>query len=402
MIPERSSGGPLGARHSIGARELGFGDDVPYRAEAWEQVERGERSRATRWPRRSSTSPASRSETARATSTPGSGRVVLVLDPLDPPLERLRRGSASSRRAGAVPVRRRAHARRRHAVEVDAIGVSGRGGAGEERPHAAARPARACGSSARSPGAPLHKRPRHRSLLELRSDPRRRAALRRSSTFFLMAEHAHELDGRRRESRTSGCARGSSRRCSTAAPRSASTAATRPPTTGRIVRREGAARGARRPRPWPAVPLPPRVDPHRNLAHLEAAGFAYDSSLGFSDALRLPRRDRAPVPPLGLRAGGAARPRRGAARGDGRHALGGALPRPRAPVKRRSVCGRCSTGPRRTAEASPFSGTPSSTTRRSCPAGIGCTGGSSRRCSARGGVCLQAGALAEEARAWLS
>jgi len=28
-----------------------------------------------------------------------------------------------------------------------------------------------------------------------------------------------------------------------------------------------------------------RLDPHRNLGQLEAAGFAYDSSLGFSDAL---------------------------------------------------------------------------------------------------------------------
>jgi hypothetical protein len=28
---------------SIGGREVGFGDDVPYDAGAWEQVERGER-----------------------------------------------------------------------------------------------------------------------------------------------------------------------------------------------------------------------------------------------------------------------------------------------------------------------------------------------------------------------
>ena len=27
-----------------------------------------------------------------------------------------------------------------------------------------------------------------------------------------------------------------------------------------------------------------RLDPHRNLSHLEAAGFAYDSTLGFNDA----------------------------------------------------------------------------------------------------------------------
>ena len=28
---------------TVGARELGFGDDVPYRAEAWERVDRGKR-----------------------------------------------------------------------------------------------------------------------------------------------------------------------------------------------------------------------------------------------------------------------------------------------------------------------------------------------------------------------
>ena len=28
---------------TIGAREVGFGDDVPYLAESWEQIDRGER-----------------------------------------------------------------------------------------------------------------------------------------------------------------------------------------------------------------------------------------------------------------------------------------------------------------------------------------------------------------------
>jgi hypothetical protein len=28
---------------TIGARDLGLGDDLPYRADAWEQVKRGER-----------------------------------------------------------------------------------------------------------------------------------------------------------------------------------------------------------------------------------------------------------------------------------------------------------------------------------------------------------------------
>jgi hypothetical protein len=75
---------------SIGGTELGFGDDVPYRAEAWEQLERGER------PQRDDVAEAffhlARVE-ERDFPPDEHGRFSSMfsdLDELDPPLERLR------------------------------------------------------------------------------------------------------------------------------------------------------------------------------------------------------------------------------------------------------------------------------------------------------------------------
>ena len=76
---------------TLGARDVGFGDDVPYRAEAWERVDRGERPEdddlaeaffhlARVEERRA---PRDEHDRFRASSS--------LLDPLDPPLERLRR-----------------------------------------------------------------------------------------------------------------------------------------------------------------------------------------------------------------------------------------------------------------------------------------------------------------------
>ena len=43
MIPERIERRARWVLDSMGATNVGFGDDLPYRAEAWELVERGER-----------------------------------------------------------------------------------------------------------------------------------------------------------------------------------------------------------------------------------------------------------------------------------------------------------------------------------------------------------------------
>jgi hypothetical protein len=77
---------------SIGGTELGFGDDVPYSTEAWEQVERGERptgddlAEAFFHLARVEELSAPRDEHGRFRGEWS------CLDPLDPPLERLRRG----------------------------------------------------------------------------------------------------------------------------------------------------------------------------------------------------------------------------------------------------------------------------------------------------------------------
>ena len=76
---------------TIGARDLGFGDDVPYGAEAWEQVDRGERpegddlAEAFFHLARVEERNGARDEHDRFRAA------YSCLDPLDPPVERLRR-----------------------------------------------------------------------------------------------------------------------------------------------------------------------------------------------------------------------------------------------------------------------------------------------------------------------
>ena len=115
-----------------------------------------------------------------------------------------------------------------------------------------------------------------------------------------------------------------------------------------------------------------RVDPHRNLGSLEAAGFAYDSSLGFGDA-------------VGFRAGIAHPFRPWDFERDAPHDL---IEVPLAAMdvtlsaerylnlsveQAGSGSARCSTGPRGTEAGSRSCGTPSGTTRRSCPGGTSST-----------------------------
>jgi hypothetical protein len=91
VIPDRIERRARWVLDSIGATDLGFGDDVPFRPEAWEQVERGERPQGddladaffhlARVEERSGP----RDEHGRFRAEWS------CLDPLDPPLERLRR-----------------------------------------------------------------------------------------------------------------------------------------------------------------------------------------------------------------------------------------------------------------------------------------------------------------------
>ena len=313
---------------SIGARDTGFGDDVPYDPEAWEQVERGERPLATRSPRRSSTSPASRSETARVTSTTASGRSSSCLDPLDPPLERLRAG------LGAEPPR---WGGARFAValthDVDSpwkwtrTGLKGAAARAKSdlvhgRVRSGLRELRGLA------GAPLHKArgtDPFWSFDRILADERRSGA---SSTFFLMAEHAHELDGPAAEQYErlrprlvetlldGGAEVGLHGSYSAADDRRAALAAEKKS----LEQLAGPVRGQR----YHFL----RLDPHRNLASARGRRLRLRLVARLQRRARLSRRDRAPVPALGLRARGAERHRRSAARRDGRDAFGRALPRP--------------------------------------------------------------------------
>ncbi len=181
---------------TLGARDLGFGDDVPYVEAAWEAVRRGER------PAGDELAEAffhlARLEELGDAPRDRHGRFPAAsscLEPLDPPLERLRR------RLGLEPPR---WAGARFAValthDVDTpwrwtrAGI--RGAAARLRDSARAGRAGPALREARALAAvPLHKLrgtdPNWRFERMLRIE-RARAV---SSTFFVMAGHGHPADG---------------------------------------------------------------------------------------------------------------------------------------------------------------------------------------------------------------
>ena len=91
MIPERIERRARWVLDSIGAKDAGFGDDVAYDSDAWEQVERGERPDGDQLAEaffhlaRVEESTGRRDEHGRFRAEWS------CLDPLDPSLERLRR-----------------------------------------------------------------------------------------------------------------------------------------------------------------------------------------------------------------------------------------------------------------------------------------------------------------------
>lgn len=267
---------------TVGATDIGFGDDIPYDERAWEQVGRGElpeddvaasffhlsrveelgsqRDRHGRFP---------------------AGRS--ALDPLDPPLERLRR------RLGLEPPRWRGA---RFAValshDIDApwrwtrTGI--RGAAARLKGHAATgRPGRAIREARALAGVPFHKLrgtdPNWSFERILRIEQSREVA----STFFVMAGHGHPADGpapeayerlrpRLVETLTSAGAEIALHGSYEAADQAAMLAEEK----RRLEALAGPVRGQR----YHYL----RVSPESNLATLEELGFRYDASLAFADA----------------------------------------------------------------------------------------------------------------------
>ena len=301
------------------------GAEVELRPEAWEQVERGER------PQGDEIAEAF-FHLARVEERDGPrdqhGRFPVAascLDPLDPPLERLRArlGAEPPRWGGATFAVALTH-------DVDtpwrwtAIGV--RGAAARLKSHALAGRGRAALREARAlSSVPVHRLRRtdpNWSFERVISIERERDA---GSTFFVMAGHRHAADGASPET------------YDRLRPRLVETLRS----GGAEIGLHGsytAAQDAERLREEKealeelAGPVEGqryhylRVDPHANLEPLDQLGFAYDSSLGFAGAVGF-RWGSSPVPPLGLRAGTSARPGRDSSRSDGRD-VRGALPQP--------------------------------------------------------------------------
>ena len=268
----------------VGAPGLRLGDDVPYRAAAWEAVDRGE------LPEEDLLAAGffhlARVE-ERGAEVDRHGRFLAAsscLDPLDPPLERLRRELGAEQ-----PLYRgvRFAVALTHDVDVPwrwtPIGV--RGAAARLKSHALAGRADEAVHEARG----LARMPLHRVR---GTDPNWRfaetAAEERSlgarSTFFVMAGHGHRADGAAPEA------------YDRLRPRLVETllgAGAEVGLHGSYLAADDIERLARERALLAQLDGPLigqryhylRVDPHRNLAPLSGIGFRYDTSLGFPDAL---------------------------------------------------------------------------------------------------------------------
>jgi hypothetical protein len=283
VIPERVERRARWVLDTLGAHGLGLGDDVPYREEAWERVESGERpegddlAEAFFHLARLEERDAQRDRHGRFAAASS------CLDPLDPPLERLRE------RLGLEPPRwggARFAVALTHDVDVPwrwtRVGI--RGGASRVKTAALAGRARDAAAELRALAAvPLHK--------ARGTDPNWRfgriCELERSlgtrSTFFLLAAHRHRADGPSPEAYASRRARLVETLQAGGAEiglHASYTAADDPAVLAEEQRELEALAGPIAGQRFHYL----RVDPHRNLRELDRLGFRYDSSLGFADA----------------------------------------------------------------------------------------------------------------------
>ena len=272
----------------VGAPGLRLGDDVPYRPEAWEAVDRGE------LPQGSDIGDElaagffhlARVE-ERGAARDRHGRFLAAsscLDPLDPPLERLRRelGRPALRYGGA-----KFAVALTHDVDVPwrwtPIGM--RGAAARLKRHAlAGRVAPAIHEARGLARVPLHKLrgsdPNWR-FAEIVAEEREHGS---RSTFFVMAGHGHRADGAAPESYE----RLRPRLVETLADAGAEVGLHGSYLAAEDLDRLAHERALLAQLDGPLVGHRYhylRVDPHRNLVPLEDLGFRYDTSLGFPDAL---------------------------------------------------------------------------------------------------------------------
>lgn len=283
-IPERDERRAGWVLDMLGAPGLRVGEDVSYRPEAWEAVERGE------LPEEDLLAAGffhlARVE-ERGAERDRHGRFLAAsscLDPLDPPLERLRRelGVEPPRYRGA-----RFAVALTHDVDVPwrwtRIGVLG--AAARLKSHAlAGRPGPAAHEARGLALVPLHKLrgtdPNWR-FTEVAAEER---ALDARSTFFLMAGHGHRADGAAPEAYD----RLRPRLVETLLETGAEVGLHGSYLAAEDIDRLARERVALAQLDGPLIGQRYhylRVDPHRNLAPLAGIGFRYDTSLGFPDAL---------------------------------------------------------------------------------------------------------------------
>jgi peptidoglycan/xylan/chitin deacetylase (PgdA/CDA1 family) len=268
----------------VGAQGLRLGDDVPYRAGAWEAVERGELPEDD--PLAAGFFHLARVE-ERGAEVDRHGRFLAAsscLDPLDPPLERLRRelGAEPPLYRGA-----RFAVALTHDVDVPwrwtPIGI--RGAAARLKSHALAGRAGPAAHEARALArVPLHKVRGTDPNWRFTETAAAEQELGARSTFFLMAGQGHRADGAAPEA------------YDRLRPRLVETlleSGSEVGLHGSYLAAEDIERLARERALLAQLDGPLigqryhylRVDPHRNLAPLSGIGFRYDTSLGFPDAL---------------------------------------------------------------------------------------------------------------------
>jgi hypothetical protein len=276
-IPERVERRARWVLETLGAGGLRLGDDLPYSAEAWDAAERGERpdgdglAEAFFHLARVEERGGARDERGRFPAAAS------CLDPLDPPLERLRRalGLEPPRYGGA-----RFAVALTHDVDIPRrwtrIGI--RGAAARLR-HGALHEARALAR------VPLHKLrgtdPNWR-FAEIAAEERAHGA--HGSTFYVMAGHGHRADG---------AAPDDYERLRPKLVETLLEASAEVGLHGSYLAAEDQARLAAEKEELERLAGPVaghryhylRVDPHRNLVPLAGLGFRYDTTLGFPDAL---------------------------------------------------------------------------------------------------------------------
>ena len=283
-IPERVERRARWVLEMLGAADLRPGEDVPYRREAWDAVERGEVPEADELA--AGFFHLARVE-ERGAARDRHGRFLVAsscLDPLDPPLERLRQelGVDPPRYRGA-----RFAVALTHDVDVPwrwtRIGMLG--AAARLKSHALAGRAAPAAHEARGLArVPLHKLRGTDPNWRFAEIAAEESARDTRSTFFLMAGHGHRADGAAPEA------------YDRLRPQLVETllgAGAEVGLHGSYLAADDLERLARERALLAQLDGPLigqryhylRVDPHRNLAPLSGIGFRYDTSLGFPDAL---------------------------------------------------------------------------------------------------------------------